>query len=72
MKSKTKAETNAWGYLLATVSPSGEINFEFIKLNLNDLPREVKDRYGDFAKNFCYEGNKDPGKHDPPDSCNEK
>jgi hypothetical protein len=72
MKAKTKAETAAWGYLLATVSPNGEIKFEFIKLGLNDLPTEIKDRYGDFARNFCYDGNKDTSKHDPPDSCNEK
>lgn len=72
MKAKTKAETNVWGYLLANVSASGEIAFDFVRLGLNDLPTEVKERYGDFAKNFCYEGNKDPSKHDPPDSCNEK
>jgi hypothetical protein len=72
MKVKTKAETNAWGYLLATVSPDGEITFDFVKLGLNDLPTETKNRYGDFAENFCYAGNKDTRKHDPPDSCNEK
>jgi len=72
MKAKTKAETNAWGYLLANVSTSGEIAFAFVKLGLNDLPTEIKDRYGDFARNFCYDGNKETSKHDPPDSCNEK
>jgi len=56
MKAKTKAETNAWGYLLAKVSASGEIAFDFVKLGLNDLTSDVKDRYGDFARNFCYDG----------------
>jgi len=72
MMAKTKAQTNAWGYLLASVSPSGEISFEFVKLGMNDLPDEIKARYGDFAKEFCFSGNQDTARHDPPDSCNEK
>jgi hypothetical protein len=72
MMAKTKAQTNAWGYLLASVSPSGEISFEFVKLGMNDLPDEIKARYGDFAKDFCFSGNQDTARHDPPDSCNEK
>ena len=31
MIAKTKAQTNAWGYLLGSVSASGEIGFEFVK-----------------------------------------
>jgi len=72
MKAKTKAETNVWGHLLATVSPGGEIAFDFVKLGLNDLPAETKSRSGDFAEKFCYSGNRDTRRHDPPESCNEK
>ncbi len=72
MMAKTKAQTDTWGYLLGSVSPSGEISFEFVKLGMNDLPDEIKTRYGSFAKDFCFAGNHDDARHDPPDSCNEK
>ena len=64
--------TQVWGYLLATVSPNGEIKFDFVQVGMNDLPDPVKTRYGKFAEDFCVNGNLDAGKHDPPDSCNDK
>jgi hypothetical protein len=67
-----KFHTKVWGYLLATVSPNGEIKFDFVQVGMNDLPEPVRTRYGKFAEDFCVKGNLDPGKHDPPDSCNEK
>jgi hypothetical protein len=71
--SKTKAETGVWGYLLATVEPSGAITFEFIKLGKDSVPAEVRSRYGDdFVDNFCFLGNKDDTPHPPPDSCKEQ
>jgi hypothetical protein len=69
----TKAETNVWGYLLATVKVTGEITFEFIKLAKDSVPPEVRARYGDdFVDNFCFLGNKDDTPHPPPASCNEQ
>jgi hypothetical protein len=67
-----KFHTKVWGYLLGVVSPNGEIKLDFVEVGTNDLPEPVKTRYGKFVEDFCVNGNLDTGKHDPPDSCNEK
>jgi len=66
------AQTKVWGYLLATVAPSGEIKFEFKKLGVSDVPDSVRKLYGDFVESVCDKGNVDFGKHDPPPSCFDK
>ncbi|HYM77982.1 MAG TPA: hypothetical protein VE377_18550 [Candidatus Dormibacteraeota bacterium] len=66
------AQSPVWGYLLATVAPTGDIKFDFTPVGPTDLPATVKARYGDFIQDFCVKGNLDNGKHDPPDSCNDK
>lgn len=67
-----KAQTQVWGYLLGSVSPNGDIKFDFVQVGTDDLPEPVKARYGNFVEDFCVKGNLDTGKHDPPESCNEK
>lgn len=72
MKQKTDAQTFVWGYLLATVETSGEIHFDFIKLDQQNVPTTVRSRYGDDFVNFCFAENKDESPHPPPPSCAEK
>jgi hypothetical protein len=51
------AETNVYGYLLATAKPNGEIDFVFRKLNESDIPASVVDIYkADFVR-WCFEKN---------------
>jgi len=73
MLAKTKAETYVWGYLLGTVAPNGEIQFDFTKVGPDNVPQSVRDLYGDqWVYNTCFEGNRDPTKHDPPLSCKDE
>ena len=67
-----KFRTKIWGCILATIAPSGEIEFGFIDLDLNDVPAAVKNRYADFAQSSCEQGNFDPASTIPLDSCNEQ
>ncbi len=67
------AQHDVWGYLLATVASNGDIKFEFIPLDLDSAPEEIKKVYGkDFVTDVCFKGNHESRKHDPPESCNEK
>lgn len=51
------AQTNVYGYLLATVQPSGEIRFEFKKLDEPALVAAVGNRYQADFIHWCYAQN---------------
>jgi len=54
-KSSAKtAKTNVYGFLLATVSPSGEIRFDFQLLNEHDVPTLVSARYTPQFVHWCF------------------
>jgi hypothetical protein len=48
---------NVYGSLLATVQPSGEINFEFEKVAESDVPEAVTSRYGKDFVHWCFAEN---------------
>ena len=54
-----QARTDVYGYLLATVQPSGEIGFQFKEVKLDNIPSQVTTRYGQQVQ-ACFEGNKNP------------
>jgi hypothetical protein len=67
------AKTFVYGYLLGTVSPEGDIQFEFQELSESDVPAEVMDRFGRDFTSECFRENSDRGRPaPPPDSCYEK
>ena len=49
-----KAVTNAYGSLLGTVQPNGEITFEFEQLQEKDVPESVTARYGQDFVHWCF------------------
>jgi hypothetical protein len=51
------AMQNVYGSLLGTVQPSGEINFEFKKLEETDTPESVTARYGKDFVHWCFAEN---------------
>ena len=53
----TVAETNVYGYLLGTVKPGGEINFQFRKLEESDVPASVVSEYKQEFVHWCFEKN---------------
>jgi Calcineurin-like phosphoesterase len=70
---KAKAQTDVWGYLLATVHENGKISFDFEKLGKEHVPEEIRTRYGDdFVDNFCFKGNHDSSPHPPAASCQDQ
>jgi Calcineurin-like phosphoesterase len=48
------AMTNVYGYLVATVSPEGEIRFEFEKLSESDIPVTVISRFTPEFVHWCF------------------
>jgi hypothetical protein len=56
-KDARAAQTNVYGYLLATVQPSGEIRFDFKKLAENDLKSALGNRYQADFIHWCYTQN---------------
>lgn len=50
------AETNVYGYMIATVSPAGAVSFEFRRLSLDDL-RAAGSAYPEALVRWCYENN---------------
>jgi hypothetical protein len=54
VKNAHAAQTNVYGYLLATVQPSGEIRFDFKKLAEADVPAPVASRYGADFVHWCW------------------
>jgi hypothetical protein len=56
----TVAETNVYGYLLGTVKPDGEINFQFRKLEESDVPSSIMNEYKQEFVHWCFEKNSAP------------
>ena len=52
------AETDVYGYLLATVEPSGEIRFDFQKVSIDDVPSGVVHHYTYHFVDQCFSGNR--------------
>lgn len=53
-----QARTDVYGYLLATVKASGEIDFAFKEVQPGNLPPQVTQRYGSKQVQACFEENK--------------
>jgi hypothetical protein len=51
------AETNVYGFLLAAVQPSGEIQFTFKRLQESDVPAAVVSRYKPDFVHWCFAEN---------------
>ncbi|HWW51060.1 MAG TPA: metallophosphoesterase [Verrucomicrobiae bacterium] len=51
------AETNVYGFLLATVKPDGAIDFAFQPVREPDVPAPVVDRYGQPFVHWCFTEN---------------
>lgn len=68
----TRAITYVYGYLLGTVNSDGEIAFNFQQVTENDVPPEVKTKYGKDCLHFCFLLNRDDTVHVPEESCNEQ
>ena len=51
------AETNVYGYIVATVGPDGEASFQFERLSLDDLRAINGSAYPDPLVRWCYENN---------------
>lgn len=51
------AETNVYGFLLATVHPGGEIDFAFQRLKESDVPAEIVQRYTQAFVHWCFAEN---------------
>ena len=57
---KERARTDVYGYFLATVSPNGEIAFDFKPVAEGDVPGSVSARYPAGFVHQCFAGNHDP------------
>jgi hypothetical protein len=53
-----KAQTDVYGYLLGTVSPNGEIQFQFKEVAKSNIPASVVERYGEKQVDACFNDNK--------------
>jgi hypothetical protein len=51
------AQTNVYGYMIATVTPEGEVSFQFQRLSLNALRVANGSAYPDALIRWCYEQN---------------
>jgi hypothetical protein len=52
------AKTNVYGALVATVSPAGEISFEWHEITEPDVPAAVLQTYGQAFVHWCFAGNR--------------
>lgn len=68
----TPAISYAYGYLLATVSPDGTIQFEFKQITEDDAPTNVWSRFSRKFVDSCFLANRDDTVHPPEQSCNER
>jgi hypothetical protein len=57
-----RAQTDVYGYFLATVGADGAIRFDFQPLTENDVPAAVKARYTPAFVTQCFAGNRDTRK----------
>jgi hypothetical protein len=51
------AQTNVYGYMIATVTPDDEVSFQFERLSLDDLRAVNGSAYPDALIRWCYEQN---------------
>jgi len=51
------ARTNVYGYLLGTVDPKGNIDFEFHEVKKGDVPGATRNRYPAKLVNWCFAHN---------------
>ena len=51
------AQTNVYGYMIATVTPDGDVSFEFQRLSLDDLRAINGSAYPEPLVRWCYENN---------------
>jgi hypothetical protein len=51
------AQTNVYGYMIATVTPDGVVSFEFRRLSLDDLRAVHGSAYPEPLVRWCYENN---------------
>ena len=58
-------------YLLGEVHPDGKIDFRFEQVAENDVPQDIKTKYGENFVNFCFLANRDDRAHPPVASCAE-
>jgi hypothetical protein len=72
LPSATLAVTYTYGYLLGKVNSDGAIGFEFHQVTADDVPPEIKTKYGKNFVDFCYLANRDDTPHVPEQSCNEQ
>jgi hypothetical protein len=66
------AKTDVYGYLLATVAPSGTIQFDFKEIHESDVPLLVRERYPDALVPWCFarnSQNKEPKAADITPRC---
>ncbi len=59
-KDAHRAQTNIYGYLLATVRPSGEIQFDFQPLAETEIPAGVATRFTPQFVHTCFCENRAP------------
>jgi len=71
-KSPKTAETDVYGYLLATVSPNGTIEFSFKEVQESDIPQWVRQLYPEALIPWCFarnSQNKEPNAADITPLC---
>ena len=66
------AQTDVYGYLLATAHSDGKIDFQFKEVQEADVPDEVRQRYPSSFVNWCFAHNsehKDPASPETTNRC---
>ena len=58
--SPDRVKTDVYGYLLATVTDAGSIDFDFKKVDRGAVPQEVVSRYGGEFVDWCFAQNMSP------------
>jgi hypothetical protein len=68
-----RARNNVAGYLLGTVNPNGEIDFEFQEVTQADVPIALHEEFRDDFITACFQENKASARPMPlPPSCSEQ
>jgi hypothetical protein len=63
----TIAQTDVYGYLLATVDPKGHVSFAFRQILDSDVPEQTRTKYGVDTVNKCFTENKNTYMADGPE-----
>ncbi len=51
------AQTNVYGYMIATVTPGGEVSFAFQRLSLDEIRAVSGSAYPEALIRWCYDNN---------------